>query len=208
MSRYSLFSLLDLLLITASATTRPTVSADAAGEFFESPYGTALVSLHQKRVEQGTFTEPQVDKISQLAAGLSITRRRSALRAATLLLRPASVCCRNPDILRYQAVHSTSKTLLTRGQNRQLVREGEAQKGYGHWSDALPQHRPAAVQEWFPDWCSQGRPGSCGFYFIVKVLFAVGGTDDGMGIFRRAVYRKWTLLRTGLFSLHGSSKMA
>lgn len=43
---------------------------------------------------------------------------------------------------------------------RQLVREGEAQKGYRHRPHALPQHRREKVQERLPDWHPQGLAGT------------------------------------------------
>ena len=49
--------------------------------------------------------------------------------------------------------------LIWRGY-RQLVREGEAQKGYWHRPHALPQHRREKVQERLPNRHPQGHAGS------------------------------------------------
>ena len=105
----------------------------------------------------------------------STTRRRPALRAATLPLRSASVRFQQPGSLGFPTEYFPEGQPLTRAHHRQLVREGEAQKGYRHRPHALPQHSLEEVQERLPDRRSQGlcRPRDLHCFII--------GYHDGRG---------------------------
>ncbi len=64
------------------------------------------------------------------------------------------------------------------GAHRQLVREGEAQKGYRYRPHEVPQHSVEEVQERLPDRHPQGRSGPRGFCFFII------GCHDGLGLGR------------------------
>lgn len=65
---------------------------------------------------------------------------------------------------------------LTTAHYRQLVREGEAQKGHRYRPDAVPQHSLEEVQERLPDRRPQGRSRRHGYRFLIIV-----GYRDGQG---------------------------
>lgn len=71
----------------------------------------------------------------------------------------------------------SERALLTRAQYRQLVREGEAQKGYRYRPHAVPQHRLEAFQERLPDRCPQGlrRPR----HFHCCIIWCYDGQERG-----------------------------
>lgn len=95
---------------------------------------------------------------SRQVAGPCTSRRRSAPAAVSPRPRSGSVCLA-PWCLRPQLPPSFLDTPLT--PDRQLEREGEAEKDHRYWPHADPQRHCPAVQERFPDWCADQLAGAC-----------------------------------------------